>query len=128
LAEMIAAAAALRMFALVEAFAADDLDRAVDAFAGAPGACLLGVNARDLGTLAVDRARHAELAARVPAGIPLVAESGIATPRDAARVARVGYAAVLVGEALMRADDPADLLGAMIASGRLAAASREVGR
>ena len=128
LAEMIATAATLRMFVVVEAFDAGDLDRAVDAVTGSRGAHLLGVNARDLATLAVDATRHAELAARVPAGIDLVAESGIATPEDAARVARSGYGAALVGEALMRAGDPAAMLGSMIASGREAARLREVGR
>jgi indole-3-glycerol phosphate synthase len=128
LAEMIEAAAALGMFTLVEAFTATDLERAVDAMAGARGACLLGVNARDLATLAIDESRHAELAVGAPAGIVLVAESGIATPDDAARVVRNGYGAALVGEALMRANDPASVLGAMIASGRNAAAQREAGR
>jgi indole-3-glycerol phosphate synthase len=60
--------------------------------------------------------------------VPLVAESGIATPGDAARVARLGYGAALVGEALMRADDPALLLATMIAAGREAASRREVTR
>jgi indole-3-glycerol phosphate synthase len=128
LAEMIAAAAALGMFVLVEAFDAEDLDRAVDAVAGSRGAHLLGVNARDLSTLAVDPTRHADLAARVPAGIAPVAESGIATPGDCARVARIGYVAALVGEALMRADDPAGVLRAMIACARDAAAHREAAR
>lgn len=128
LAEMIAAAATLRMFVVVEAFDADDLERAVDAVTGSSGPHLLGVNARDLATLAVDPTRHAELAARVPAGIDLLAESGIATPEDAARVARSGYGAALVGKALMRAGDPAAVLGSLIASGREAAAQREVER
>jgi indole-3-glycerol phosphate synthase len=126
--EMIAVAASLGMFVLVEAFDADDLDRAVAAVAGSPGDRLLGVNARDLSTLAVEPKRHAALAARVPAGLDLVAESGIATPADCARVARVGYTAALVGEALMRADDPATLLRAMIASAREGATMREDGR
>jgi indole-3-glycerol phosphate synthase len=124
--EMIAVAASLQMFALVEAFDLDDLDRAGDALAGARGVGLVGVNSRDLASLGIDASRHLELAARAPAGFDLVAESGIATPGDAARVARTGYGAVLVGEALMRADDPAALLGAMLASGREAATQREV--
>jgi indole-3-glycerol phosphate synthase len=126
--EMITAASALRMFVLVEAFDADDLERAIAAVAGSPGDRFLGVNARDLATLAVDSKRHAELAARVPAGIDLVAESGISTPEDCARVARIGYVAALVGEALMRAGDPARLLRAMIASAREGATLREDGR
>ena len=126
--EMIATAAAMKLFALVEAFDLDDLECAVQALEGARGDWLLGVNARDLATLTLDAARHAELARRAPAGVRLVAESGIAFPVDAARVARLGYCAALVGEALMRADDPVPLLTNMIASGREAAARREVTR
>ncbi len=126
--EMIDAAASASLFVLVEAFDLDDLDRAVDALSGARGAGLLGVNARDLATLAIDATRHDALARRAPADVRLVAESGIATPEDAARVARLGYSAALVGEALMRADDPVPLLTKMIASGREAATQREVMR
>jgi len=128
LAEMIAAANSVNLFVLLEAFDAGDLDRGTRALSGARAAGLLGVNARDLATLAVDANRHAELAPRAPAGVPNVAESGIATPEDAARVARLGYGAALVGEALMRAADPARLLATMIAAGREAASRREVTR
>ena len=126
--EMMAAAACARLFALVEVFGPDDLDRGVDAVAAARGAALLGVNARDLKTLAVDPSRHASLARLLPAGCRSVAESGIGTPADAARVARLGYAAALVGSSLMQAPDSAALLTAMIASGRKAAIHREVTR
>ncbi len=128
LAEMIATAESMKLFVLVEAFDLDDLDRAVGALDDAGGAGLLGVNARDLATLAIDRSRHASLARHAPAGLRLVAESGIATRKDAARVARLGYSVALVGAALMRADDPVPLLSKMIASGRDAAAQREVAR
>ena len=119
--EMIATATSMKLFALVEAFDLDDLERAVTAFEGARGSCLLGVNARNLTTLAVDPTRHAALARRAPAG-------GIGTPEDAGRIARLGYDAALVGEALMRAGDPAALLTKLIASGRESVAQREVTR
>jgi indole-3-glycerol phosphate synthase len=126
--ELIDAAGSMDLFVLVEAFDLEELERAAAALSGACGVGLLGVNARDLTTLAIDTRRHAELAARAPRGVPLVAESGIATPADAMRVSRLGYSAALVGEALMRVDDPVPLLQAMIACGREAAAVRKVGR
>jgi indole-3-glycerol phosphate synthase len=126
--EMIAAADAVGLFVLLEAFDAEELDRASRALAGAPIVGALGVNARNLQTLAVDANRHAELAARAPGNLPLVAESGIATPDDAARVARLGYGAALVGEALMRSGDPERLLAEMLASGRKAASQTEDAR
>lgn len=72
---------------------------------------LLGVNARDLETLEIDRGRFAKLAPRLRApGRILVAESAIASPQDIQDVARAGAGAALVGEALMRAGDPAALV------------------
>jgi indole-3-glycerol phosphate synthase len=128
LAEMLDAAASMKMFVLLEAFHAGDLERAVGFLARSRAAGLLGVNARDLATLSIDPTRHAALARSSPPGLRLVAESGIATPEDAARLARLGYSAVLVGGALMRAADPVPLLRTMIASGRCAALLREVTR
>ncbi len=126
--EMVSAAAALRLFVLIEAFDAADLERGADVVNNADGRGLLGINARDLETLALDRTRHAALARGAPPGIPLVAESGIETAGDAARIARMGYRAALVGEALMRLDDPTPLLLGMLAAGRETAAAREVVR
>jgi indole-3-glycerol phosphate synthase len=111
LAEMMEAAAAAGMFVVLEVFAAGELDAATEA--------------RDLATLKIDANRHGELVRIAPERVPLVAESGIATPADAARVARLGYRAALVGEALMRVADPAPLLAAMIGAGRDAATRRE---
>jgi indole-3-glycerol phosphate synthase len=128
LGEMIAATCSMKLFFLVEAFDLDDLERAAGALLAAQGVGLLGVNSRDLGTLSLDKTRHAALARSAPAGPLLVAESGIATPEDAAEVARLGYGAALVGESLMRAADPVPLLRKMIASGREAWAQREVTR
>jgi indole-3-glycerol phosphate synthase len=126
--EMLDTAASLALFALLESFDLRDLDRAVRALEHARGTVVLGVNARDLETLTIDAARHAALAPHAPRGSRLVAESGIATREDAARVASAGYSAALVGEALMLAPDPALALTMLIASGREAAPRREVMR
>jgi indole-3-glycerol phosphate synthase len=76
----------------------------------AAGAGLIGVNQRDLRTFEVDHERACALAARVPSGVVLVAESGIRDASDARRLAEAGYDAILVGETLVRATDrPAKL-------------------
>jgi indole-3-glycerol phosphate synthase len=77
---------------------------------------LLGVNNRDLRSLRVDLATFERLAARAPAGRFLVAESGIGTPADVARVAAAGARAMLVGESLMRAADVAAATLALLAT------------
>jgi indole-3-glycerol phosphate synthase len=83
---------------------------------------LVGVNSRDLQTLAVVPERLEQLAPLLPQAWPRVAESGLATPEDAARMARAGYDVALVGGALMSAPDPGELVRAMLASGRAGAA------
>lgn len=119
--EMLDLARSLGMFTLVEAFDADDLARARRLFgashAGSP-MTLVGLNTRDLATLRVDPGRLEALAADFPGDLPPVAESGLATPADCARVAALGYRLGLVGTALMRAGDPARQLEAMLAAGR----------
>jgi indole-3-glycerol phosphate synthase len=119
--EMLAAAADLGLFLLLEAFDGDGLARAAGAAATASRlgtVALVGLNARDLATLEVDRARLVGLCDRFPAGVPRVAESGIATPEDAAEAAALGCDLALVGGALMRARDPAGLVRAMLRAGR----------
>jgi indole-3-glycerol phosphate synthase len=116
--EMIAAAVSLELFALIEAFDRDELERGAAALAAFPANGLLGVNARDLATLAVDRRRHAELAGALPGRVPVVAESGIRAPEDASAVARLGYRAALVGEAFMAETDPQPLVQRLLAAGR----------
>jgi indole-3-glycerol phosphate synthase len=128
IAEMLDAAFSLGLFVLVEAFDRDDLDRAGLALEGRPGIALVGVNARDLTTLRVDPRRFERLASHGPAGVPLVAESGLTGADAAARVAALGYRAALVGEAAMRAIDPVGLLSSMIDAGRAAAGAAEVSR
>jgi indole-3-glycerol phosphate synthase len=118
LAEMLEMVAGLGMFALVEAFDADDLDRLVPA----PGAdhLLLGINCRDLDTLQVDPERHRRLARRIPPDTTTVAESAVNRPEDAEALARLGYRGVLVGTALMKAPHPAGLVADLIEAGRRA--------
>lgn len=111
---MLAAVRELDMFALLEAFHGDELDR----LAAAPGAHLLGVNCRDLDTLRVEPDRHGALAGKLPIGRVTVAESGAARPEDTARLAGMGYGAVLVGTALMEADEPSALVAALVEAGR----------
>ena len=86
-----------------------ELDRALDA-----GARLVGVNQRDLRTFAVDHDRACALAARIPADVVAVAESGIRDGDDARRLADAGYDAILVGETLVRAADRAAALRTLI--------------
>jgi len=82
-------------------------DEAELARALAVGATLIGVNQRDLETFEVDTDRAVRVAADMPAGAVRVAESGVRTAGDARRLAGAGYHAVLVGESLVTADDPA---------------------
>lgn len=122
LGEMLAAAREQGLFVLLEAFDEPDLERAAALLAGGatPGDApvLVGVNTRDLRTLAVDPERLARLAPHLPAGIAAVAESGLHTPADAAAAAALGYRLALVGTALMRAADPERLAADMLAAGR----------
>ncbi len=113
------------LFVLLEAFDEPDLARAVN-LAGQSRIreqagklqFLIGVNTRDLRTLEVDGSRLQRLASLLPQGVTSVAESGLKTSHDAARVVEWGYDAALVGSALMRAADPAALIGEMLQAGR----------
>jgi indole-3-glycerol phosphate synthase len=108
------------LFVLIEAFDAADICVAgelVEAHAGGPP-LLVGINSRDLVSLKVVPGRLEELAGLLPRAVPRVAESGVATPEDAARLARAGYDMALIGSALMTTTDPVALLKAMIAAGR----------
>src|SRR5690606_27664603 len=112
------------LWVLLECFDRRDLDRvralleqAAHGERAARGELLIGVNSRDLRTLAVVPERLAELAPLLPEAAVAVAESGIADARAAAEAARLGYDAVLVGTALMREADPARLLGELARAG-----------
>jgi indole-3-glycerol phosphate synthase len=124
---LIDTALAQGMFVLLEAFDAPDLELAqalVDARASQRSLLLVGVNSRDLVTLEVVPGRLDALAPLLPSAVKRVAESGVATAADAARVAAHGYDLALVGSALMSAPDPAGLARAMLAGGRAAVAGR----
>lgn len=92
-------------------------DAAEVAATHAIGAQLVGINARDLRTFEVDAGAFARLRADLPSGALAVAESGIRTPEDLHAVARAGADAVLVGESLVRAADPAAAVAALVAAG-----------
>lgn len=79
---------------------------------------LLGVNTRNLRTLAVDPLRLGEFGPLLPQGVSCVAESGQRTAADAKAVVKLGYDVALVGTALMRAGNPAILIRDMLAAGR----------
>jgi indole-3-glycerol phosphate synthase len=127
LGEMLAACAEYHLFALLEAFDEADLARAGRA-AGRAAAlgvtALVGVNSRDLKTLAVDGDRLRRMRRRLPAGAVCVAESGIAAPAGARAAAALGYDAALVGTALMRAPRPGLLARRLIEAGRRGAEER----
>jgi indole-3-glycerol phosphate synthase len=98
--ELTGAAAFWGMDALVEVHDADEMARAA-----ALGARLVGVNNRDLRSFATDLATTERLAPLAPPGALLVAESGIFSPADVARLSAAGARAFLVGESLMRQAD-----------------------
>src|SRR6188768_741182 len=112
-AELVAGARARQLVPFVEVMTDDELKVALDC-----GADLIGVNARDLDTLVMDAERAARVLAAIPDSIVRVRLSGLAKPEDVTRIRRSGADAALVGEALMRADDPEPLLGALVAAAR----------
>jgi len=103
-----ARASELGLAALVEVHDVAELTRAVDA-----GADIIGVNSRNLRTLTVDRGVLEQVAAAIPAGATAVAESGIRTGEDIARLSSAGYSAFLVGERLITEPDPGAALRAL---------------
>ncbi len=102
----------LELDALVETHSADEVRRALDA-----GARVIGVNNRDLDTLVTDVSLAPRLRPLVPSECVFVAESGVSTPRHMATLAEAGVDAVLIGEALLRADDPGARLRELVAAG-----------
>jgi indole-3-glycerol phosphate synthase len=91
-------------------------DEAEVARALAAGARVIGVNARDLDTLAMDAARAARVLARIPDDVVALHLSGVKTPADVAALAGGRPDGALVGEILMREDDPGALLRALAAA------------
>ena len=98
----------LGLSALVETHDEREIESAVSA-----GARMIGINNRNLKNFAVDFGNVARLRGRIPPEALFVAESGVSSPADAAALHRIGADAVLVGEALMRANDKGAMLAAM---------------
>jgi indole-3-glycerol phosphate synthase len=110
---LFAAANAAGLDALFEIHSEEELARAV-----AAGARIIGVNNRDLAVFRTDLGLSERLIPRFPPDVIAVSESGIFTAADAARVRAAGADAVLVGEALMKAADPAALIAEFRGRGR----------
>jgi len=95
----------LGLDALVEVHTSDEMQRAA-----AAGATLIGVNNRDLRTFNVSLETSVALAREAPPDALLISESGLHSSADLQRLRVAGYHGFLIGETLMRADDPADML------------------
>lgn len=114
--EMLAAASQAGLFVLLEAFDRNDLLRC-RRVAVTPG-LLVGLNCRNLRSLAIEPGRFDQLAGDFPEGPPRVAESGLDTPADVALVAELGYDLALVGSAFMKSENPGELLRSMLEAAR----------
>ena len=90
----------------------DELERALDA-----GARVVGVNARDLKTLEVDRSVFGRLSPLIPDGVLKVAESGVRGPHDLLAYAAVGADAVLVGEGVVTGGNPRQAVAELVTAG-----------
>ncbi len=109
-ATLMAIAGELGLDTLVEAHDSGELERAI-----ALGAPIIGVNARDLATFAIDRRAQLDLVARIPADRVAIAESGVQTRAQGAAAELAGADAILVGSALMQAPDPGEKLRELLA-------------
>ncbi len=112
LVSLVERAESIGLVPLVEVHDEDELDRAV-----AAGAKLVGVNARNLRTLEVDRGTFARIAPRIPDHVIRVAESGVRGPHDLIAYANAGADAVLVGESLVTGGDPRGAVADLVAAG-----------
>ena len=103
----------LGMTALVEVHTEEEADRALTA-----GARVIGVNARDLRTLRVDRDCFARIAPGLPSDVIRIAESGVRGRADLLAYAGAGADAVLVGEGLVTSGDPRAAVADLVTAGR----------
>jgi len=102
----------LGMTALVEVHSESEADRALDA-----GARVIGINARDLKTLSIDREAFSRIAPGLPSGIVTIAESGVRDTADLLAYAGAGADAVLVGEGLVTSGDPRAAVADLVTAG-----------
>ena len=109
LAELLALGRDLGMEALVEVHTAEELRRALTA-----GACIVGVNNRNLHTLEVHTETAFELVEMIPNDRIAVSESGLRSPEDLRKLRASGFDAFLIGESLMREAEPGTALGRLI--------------
>jgi indole-3-glycerol phosphate synthase len=112
LVSLVERALSIGLLPLVEIHADEELERAVDA-----GATVIGVNARNLATLEVDRSIFTQVAPRIPEGIVKIAESGVRGPHDLLAYAASGADAVLVGESLVTEKDPRAAVADLVTAG-----------
>ena len=112
LVSLVERAVSIGLTPLVEAHDEEEVRRAVDA-----GARIIGINARDLRTLQVDRGTFARVAPEIPDGIVRVAESGVRGPHDLIAYANDGADAVLVGESLVTGRNPRAAVADLVAAG-----------
>ncbi|MEU8261357.1 indole-3-glycerol phosphate synthase TrpC [Micromonospora sp. NPDC048999] len=111
----------LGMTALVEVHTEEEADRALEA-----GAQVIGVNARDLRTLEVDRSVFERIAPGLPSSVVKIAESGVRGPHDLIRYASAGADAVLVGEGLVTQKSPREAVAELVNAGNHPATPRPV--
>jgi indole-3-glycerol phosphate synthase len=111
----------LGMTALVEVHDEEEADRALEA-----GARVIGVNARNLRTLEVDRSVFERIAPGLPNSVVKIAESGVRGPHDLIRYASAGADAVLVGEGLVTKKSPRDAVAELVNAGNHPATPRPV--
>jgi indole-3-glycerol phosphate synthase len=123
LVSLVERAVSIGLVPLVEVHTRTELDRAVDA-----GAAVLGINARNLATLEVDRRVFASLAPLVPDGIVKIAESGVRGTHDLLAYAAAGADAVLVGESLVTGRDPKSAVADLVTAGLHPALRSDRGR
>lgn len=119
LVDLLATVSEAGMHALVEVHDEAEVARAV-----ALGARIIGVNARDLRTLEVDRTTFARLAGGIPQDVVTIAESGVRSADDVRDYVSQGADGVLVGEALVIGDDPTRTLEQFLAAGARGATNR----
>jgi indole-3-glycerol phosphate synthase len=112
LVSLVERAASIGLVPLVEVHSQAELSRALDA-----GAQVIGVNARNLATLEVDRTIFAQLAPGIPDEVIKIAESGVRGPHDLLAYAAAGADAVLVGESLVVGKDPRSAVADLVTAG-----------